>query len=282
MTSEVIAALRDGARFMAMPATELTGPPPVGSLLREWRERRRMSQLDLALEAGVSARHLSFLETGRSRPSQEMVLRLADQLEVPLRDRNGMLLAAGYAPVFPRRELDDPEMAPIREAIDRVLTGHEPYPAMVVDREWELIAGNRGMAVLVEDVDPQLLEPPVNVLRIALHPDGMAKRILNLGEWRAHILDQLRRQVALSADPSLAALYDELVGYPGGDGSSHETNGIVVPLRLTRPDGAELQFISTVMTFGTAVDVTLAELVIEAFLPGDAATAAAMRAAVDG
>jgi transcriptional regulator with XRE-family HTH domain len=260
-----------------MTTAELTNRPPVGMLLREWRERRRLSQLDLALDAGVSARHLSFVETGRSNPSQEMVLRLADQLDVPLRDRNGMLLAAGYAPVFSRQGLDDPDMAPVREALDRVLAGHEPYPAAVIDREWEMIAANTAIGALTEGVAAHLLQPPVNVLRVALHPEGMAPRIVNLGQWRAHLLDGLSRQVAATGDPAIAALYEELVGYPGGDGSSHESNDIVVPLVLDTSRG-QLRLLSTVMTFGTAVDITLAELSIEAFLPGDVATAAALMA----
>jgi transcriptional regulator with XRE-family HTH domain len=254
-------------------------PVPLGNLLKDWRRRRRLSQLDLALEAGVSARHLSFVETGRSRPSREMVLHLAEQLEVPLRDRNHLLLAAGYAPVYAEHALDAPEMAPVREALDGVLNGHDPFPAVVVDRWWNLVAANRGLALLTDGVAPELLEPPANALRVALHPDGMAPRILNLGEYRAHLLDRLRRHVALTADARLAELYDELSAYrapPAPAAPGHPE--IAVTLRLRGPDGAELAFFSTIATFGTAVDITLAELAIEAFFPADAATAAALRA----
>jgi transcriptional regulator with XRE-family HTH domain len=245
---------------------------PLGSLLKEWRQRRRMSQLDLALEAGVSARHLSFLETGRSKPSREMVLHLSDQLEVPLRDRNQLLLAAGFSPAYVERPLDAPEMTPVREALDRILKGHEPYPAVVVDRWWNLAAANAGIALFTAEVAPHLMEPPVNALRVTLHPDGMAPRIANLPEWRAHLLDRLRRQVAVTSDERLAALLAELSDYPGGEAplAPHEP-GIAVPLRVTG-QGADLAFFSTVSTFGTAVDITLAELAIEAFFPADQTT----------
>ena len=250
---------------------------PLGLLLRDWRHRRRLSQLDLALDAGVSARHLSFVETGRSRPSREMVLHLAEQLDVPLRDRNQLLLAAGYAPVYEQRPIDAPEMAPVREALDVVLKGHEPYPALVVDRGWNLVLANDSVQLLTADVAPELLEPPLNVLRASLHPEGVAPRIANLGEWRAHVLDRLRRQVALTADDELAALYAELAAYPGGEEGHAVTGGeIAVPVRL-RTEGGELAFFSTVTTFGTAVDITLAELSIEAFFPADEATTAALR-----
>jgi transcriptional regulator with XRE-family HTH domain len=250
----------------------------VGPLLRDWRKRRRLSQLDLALDAGISARHLSFVETGRSRPSREMVVHLAEQLDVPLRDRNGLLLAAGYAPAYAERGLDAPELAPVRDALELVLGGHDPYPAAAVDRGWNLVAGNRGIALLTEGVAPALLEPPANVLRVALHPDGMAPRIANLGQWRAHLLDRLERQVALTGDTALEALLAELRGYPGPD-EERPAGGaeIAVPLRLRR-DGGELAFLSTVTTFGTAVDITVAELAIESFFPADAATAEAVRA----
>ena len=253
-----------------------TATVPLGTLLKDWRRRRRLSPLDLALEAGVSARHLSFLETGRSKPSREMVLHLSDQLDVPLRDRNRLLLAAGYAPAFEERPIDAPEMAPVREALDRVLTGHEPYPAVVVDRWWNLAAANRAIAAFTAGVPEHLMQPPVNVLRVSLHPDGMASRIRNYGEWRAHLLDRLRRQVALTADEQLAALYEELSGYPGETGEVHAGGEIAVPLRFDA-GGRELAFFSTVATFGTAIDITLAELAIEAFFPADEATAAYLR-----
>ena len=260
--------------------TALGERAPLGTLLREWRQRRRLSQLDLALEAGVSARHLSFLETGRSKPSREMVLHLAAELDLPLRDRNQMLMAAGFAPEYADRTIDAPEMAPVREALDLVLGGHEPYPAVVIDRWWNLVTANRSVSLLTGDVAPALLEPPANVLRLSLHPEGLAPRIANLGEWRAHLLDRLRREVALTADPSLAALLEELLGYPGGEAIEEHGGpplGIAVPLRLRAGDG-ELRFFSTVATFGTAIDVTLAELSIEAFFPADAETAEALRA----
>jgi transcriptional regulator with XRE-family HTH domain len=256
----------------ATVTTVSTIEAPLGTLLRDWRQRRRMSQLDLALEAGVSARHLSFLETGRSKPSREMVLHLSDQLEVPLRDRNQLLLAAGFSPAFAERPLDAHEMSPVREALDRILKGHEPYPAVVVDRWWDLAAANAGIAMLTAEVAPHLMEPPVNALRVTLHPDGMAPRIRNLPEWRAHLLDRLRRQVTVTHDDRLAALHAELSDYPGGEASlpAHEP-GIAVPLRVVVA-GTELSFFSTISTFGTAVDITLAELAIEAFFPADEAT----------
>jgi transcriptional regulator with XRE-family HTH domain len=250
----------------------------VGPLLRDWRQRRRLSQLDLALEAGVSARHLSFVATGRARPSAEMVLHLADQLDVPLRERNQLLLAAGYAPVYGQRGLEEPEMAPVRDAVDALLRGHEPYPAVVVDRHWGMVAANRAIALLTEGVAPALLEPPVNVLRLSLHPEGMAPRIANLGQWRAHLLERLGREAVTTGDPALAALHEELAAYPRGE-TSGSTDGaygdLAVPLRL-RIRGGELALISTVTTFGTATDVTVSELSIESFFPADAATGAAL------
>ena len=258
-----------------------SSPAGVGDLLRDWRRRRRMTQLDLALDAGVSARHLSFVETGRSRPSAEMVLHLAEQLDVPLRDRNALLLAAGYAPAYGQRGLDEPEMGPVREALDQVLKGHEPYPAVVVDRHWGMVAGNSAVALLTEGVAPELLEPPVNVLRVSLHPDGVAPRIANLPEWRAHLLDRLGRQAVSTGDPALAALYDELSQLPGAQAPGAldlEAGAIAVPLRLRAGD-AVLSFISTITTFGTATDITVSELAIESFFPADAATAEAVAAA---
>jgi transcriptional regulator with XRE-family HTH domain len=253
--------------------------PAVGALLRDWRQRRRMTQMDLALEADVSARHLSFIETGRSTPSAEMVKHLAEQLDVPLRERNELLLAAGYAPAYGQRDLDEPEMGPVREALDRVLKGHEPFPAVVVDRHWGMVAGNSAIPLLTAGVAVHLLEPPVNVLRLTLHPEGMAPRIVNLAEWRAHLLDRLGRQAVTSGDPALAALHDELAALPGGVGSHAPdlaAGEIATPLRIRHGD-AELSFISTYTTFGTAVDVTVSELSIEAFFPADEATAGALR-----
>jgi transcriptional regulator with XRE-family HTH domain len=252
--------------------------PKIGPLLRDWRKRRRLSQLDLALEAGVSARHLSFVETGRSRPSADMVLQLADQLDVPLRNRNQLLLAAGHAPVFEQHALEDPEMAPVRRAIDLILAGHDPYPAVVIDHAWEMLGANRAVALLTDGVASELLEPPVNVLRVSLHPEGVAPRIANLGEWRRHLLDRLERQIALTGDPALASLLDELQAYPAPEHAPGEPE-IAVPLRL-RSGAGELSFISTVATFGTAVEITASELSIESFFPADEQTAAAVRAYV--
>jgi transcriptional regulator with XRE-family HTH domain len=255
----------------------MTTSPPVGTLLRTWRQRRRLSQLDLSSESGVSARHLSFVETGRAQPSRQMVLHLAEQLEVPLRARNELLVAAGFAPVFGERRLDEPDMAAVREALGRVLAAHEPFPAVVVDRWWQLVDGNRAVAVLTEGVAPRLLEPPVNVLRLSLHPDGMAPRIRNLPQWRSHVLHRLSREARLSGDPALAALHRELSLLPGGV-DPRPPDGIAVPLRIHAADH-ELTFLSTVTTFGTAVDVTAAELSLEAFLPADERTAEVLRAA---
>jgi transcriptional regulator with XRE-family HTH domain len=255
--------------------------PRIGALLREWRQRRRMSQLDLALEAGVSARHLSFVETGRARPSAEMVMQLAETLDVPLRDRNALLLAAGYAPAYAQRDLEAAEMGPVRAAIDRLLRAHEPYPALVVDRHWGLVAANAALAPLVAGAAQHLLEPPVNVLRLSLHPEGLAPRIANLAEWRAHLLDRLGRQAVVSGDPALFALHEELAGYPGGEGRHPapdlDAGAVAVPLRLHSGD-AELSFLSTATTFGTATDVTVSELSIESFFPADESTARALGA----
>jgi transcriptional regulator with XRE-family HTH domain len=252
----------------------------VGGLLREWRSRRRLSQLDLAVEAEVSARHLSFVETGRSRPSRELVLHLAEHLDVPLRERNALLLAAGYAPTYRSTPLDADEMAPVRAALDKILGGHDPYPAVVVDRYWNLVSVNSSaLAVLTDGVDPTLLEPPANALRISLHPDGMAPRIVNLAEYSAHLLERLHRQTVALADPDLLALHDELRHYPGVSdepaGDHDPASMLFVPLVLRAGD-AELRFFSTLATFGTAVDITIAELAIESFFPADEETAAAL------
>ena len=260
-------------------------PRPVGELLRQWRERRRLSQLDLALQAEISTRHLSFLETGRSRPSRAMLLRLAEQLEVPLRERNHLLLAGGYAPAFGQAALDDPQMAAVRAALRQVLTGHEPYPAVVVDRGWNLVDANAAVAALVGQAEPELLAPPANVLRISLHPGGMAPRIVNLGEWRAHLFGRLRRQIALTADPGLAELYQELRAYPCDQPEPEvEVPGpgdVVIPLRLRHGD-RELSFLSIMASFGTPLDVTVSELAIESFFPADPGTGSALRQLVAG
>jgi transcriptional regulator with XRE-family HTH domain len=254
---------------------------PVGELLRQWRERRRLSQLSLALDAEISTRHLSFVETGRAVPSREMVLRLAEQLDVPLRERNSLLLAAGYAPVYTESGFESAPLTAIRSAIRQLLTAHEPYPAVVVDRTWTLVDSNASVALLTATVRPDLLAPPANVLRISLHPEGMAPQIVNLGEWRAHLLGRLRRQIAHTADPGLAALYDELRAYPCDQPEPEiELPGpgdVVVPLRVHHAD-TELAFFSTVATFGTPLDVTVSELMIESFYPADDETASALRA----
>jgi transcriptional regulator with XRE-family HTH domain len=256
---------------------------PVGEYLREWRQRRRMSQLDLALEAEISSRHLSFIETGRARPSRDMILHLCERLTVPLRERNVFLLAAGYAPVFPKRPLDDPALGRARNAVELVLTGHEPYPALAVDRHWNLVTANRAVPPLMAGADAGLLEPPVNVLRLSLHPQGLAPRIINLAEWRRHLLARLRQQIDASADAVLVELHRELSGYPTPSLPNASTapeiarGGVVAPLNL-RTDAGPLALFSTTTVFGTPIDVTLAELAIEAFFPADEATAERLRA----
>jgi transcriptional regulator with XRE-family HTH domain len=225
-------------------------PQHAGHLVREWRQRRRLSQLDLAIAANVSSRHLSFVETGRSRPTSEMILHLAEHLDVPLRDRNTMLLAGGYAPAYPERGLAEPELTAVRQALKRVLAGHEPYPAVVVNRWWELVDANAAIGIFTKAAAPELLQPPVNVLRLSLHPDGMAPRIVNLPQWRAHLLTRLHRQAQAATD-------------------------VVVPLRY-RSDGAELSFLSISAVVGTPMDITVSELAIESFYPADQATAAAL------
>ncbi|WP_026361492.1 helix-turn-helix domain-containing protein [Amycolatopsis nigrescens] len=254
---------------------------PVGELLRQWRERRRISQLDLSISADISTRHLSFVETGRSTPSRDMVLRLGEHLDVPLRERNQLLLAAGYAPAYRQSALDDPDMAPALTAVRQLLTAHDPYPALVLDRCWNMLDANESTLVLTAGMAPELLTPPVNVLRATLHPNGMAPSILNLGEWRAHLLGRLRRQVSVTADEELAELLEELRGYPCDQPEPEvEVPGpgdIVIPLRMAQ-NGVELTFFSTVATFGTPLDVTLAELVIESFFPADEQTSAVLRA----
>jgi transcriptional regulator with XRE-family HTH domain len=265
--------------------------PPVGILLRSWRQRRRLSQLALACDADISQRHLSFVESGRALPSRDMILHLAEQLDIPLRDRNALLAAAGFAPVFRERPLGDPALQSARSAVDLVLKGHEPYPALAVDRHWMLVAANRAVAPLLTAADPALLQPPVNVLRLSLHPAGLAPRIVNLAEWRAHVLARLRRQVDASADRVLADLLGELRGYPSRQGEhqgEHRADackasdgaagwaGVVVPLKFASESGV-LSFVSTTTVFGTPVEITLSELAIESFFPADAATADIMR-----
>jgi transcriptional regulator with XRE-family HTH domain len=262
--------------------TAITSSAGIGPLLRDWRSRRRLSQMELALDADVSARHLSFVETGRARPSREMVLQLADHLEVPLRERNALLLAAGYAPAYAERPLGDEAMAPVRDALERLLKGHEPFPAVAVDRQWELVSANApALALLTDGVAPELLEPPANTLRISLHPEGLAARIANFGEYSSHLLHLVAREAAATGDPALVALHEELAGYPGVETrlpAADPAAALFIPLRLHAPDGSELAFFSTIARFGTALDVTVAELAVESFFPADEQTAAALRA----
>jgi transcriptional regulator with XRE-family HTH domain len=254
---------------------------PVGELLREWRERRRLSQLDLSIQADISSRHLSFVETGRSRPTPAMIIRLTEQLDVPLRERNTLLLAAGYAPAYPQHGLNEPELTSVREALRQVLAGHEPYPAVVVNRWWEMVDSNSGADMLTDGCASWLLEPPVNVLRVSLHPDGLAPRIVNLGDWRAHLLTQLQHRARALGDERLADLYRELSEYPDGQDrgarAAPVASGVVLPLRYRLGD-QELSFFSITASVSTATDVTVEELAIEAFYPADSATAAALRA----
>jgi len=257
---------------------------PVGDLLRTWRQRRHLSQLDLASEAEISTRHLSFLETGRARPSRDMVLHLAERLDVPLRERNVLLVAAGFAPAFRERALKDPALAAARKAVDLILKGHEPYPALAIDRHWTLIAANEAASGLMKVDDAALLAPPINVLRLSLHPHGLSPRIVNLPEWRAHLLERLRRQIEVSADPVLVALMAELKAYPMPGGAARvpapkpEPTDVVVPFRLAT-EGGVLSFFSTTTVFGTPLDITLSELALETFYPADSETQAAMRQA---
>ncbi|MBA0124072.1 helix-turn-helix transcriptional regulator [Haloechinothrix sp. YIM 98757] len=260
-------------------------PSGAGEAIRAWRARRRVSQLDLALRTGVSTKHISFIETGRSTPTRDMITRLAEQLDIPLRDRNKLLLLNGYAPAYPERDLDDPELESVRGALHQVLRGHEPYPAALVDRVWNLVDANESLALFTVDVSAELLEGPVNVLRLSLHPDGMAPRIDNLPEWRAHVLDRLRRQIDATDDPELRDLHSELRTYPcvtsGHDMSAMDRRSIAVPLRY-RSERGRLTFVSTTAVFGTPLDVTVSELAVEAFFPADAATMRALAGGVTG
>lgn len=260
--------------------------PRAGALIRDWRKHRRWSQLDLACEAEISQRHLSFLESGRAQPSREMVLLLAERLALPLRDRNALLVSAGFAPVFQERSFDDPALKVARAAVERVLEAHYPLPALAVDRHWNLVSANAALAPLLQGIAAHLMTPPVNVLRATLHPDGLSSRIINWHEWRGHVLERLRRQYFATADTIIDSLIRELSGYPtpqqAAPRRAHDAGqlhgGIAVPLRL-RTETGELNFISTTTVFGTAVDVTLAELTLETFFPADAATVDALKRA---
>ncbi len=253
----------------------------VGPALRAWRERRGISQLELAGRAASSSRHISFIETGRSRPSEEMVLRLADHLDVPVRERNALLLAAGYAPRYAHTALDDPAMETLREGIERLLAGYEPYPALVVDALYDVVAANRGIAMLLDGLPEHLLTPPLNAMRITLHPEGLALRIRNLRAWRGHLLAQMERQIALARSEPLRALYEEVSAYPvaerAEDGEPDEpAASIALPLVIEH-DGHVLSFVSSIATFNTPMDVTVAELAIETLLPADPATVKYLR-----
>lgn len=260
--------------------TPLRSQLEVGSILREWRERRRVTQLELALDAGISARHLSFVETGRSKPGREMLLRVLEQLKVPFREQNRLLLAAGHAPAYPERSFDDPDLAPVREALDLVLSSHEPYPAVAVDRVWNMVAANSAMLALTEgvEIDPELLEPPINVIRIGLHPRGLGPLFVNLGAWHAHWIKRLERQLAAMGDEQLASLIDEVAGYPVPEPDAGATAGfaseeMLGPVRVRTPDGGELSFFGMFASFDTPFEVTTSELAVELLFPADRATA---------
>jgi transcriptional regulator with XRE-family HTH domain len=267
----------DAARFIFHAMNERR---PFGDLLREWRQRRRLSQLGLALDAEVSAKHLSFVETGRAQPSREMVLRLAERLDVPLRERNAMLLAAGFAPMYRERPLVDPALQSARHAVDRLLAAHEPYPALAVDRHWNVVLANRLVAPLMAGAAAHLVSSPINVLRLSLHPQGLAPRIVNLAQWRVHLLQRLQRQIDVSGDAELTELLEELREYPvhqNGSSTDDEFDvaGVIVPLQLAF-DESVLSFFSATTIFGSPVDVTLSELAIESFFPADAPTGRAL------
>jgi transcriptional regulator with XRE-family HTH domain len=264
----------------ATHSARAAAPQPFGDYLRHWRQHRRLSQLDLAQEAEISTRHLSFVETGRSVPSREMVLRLAERLDVPLRERNALLVAAGYAPMYRERGLNDPAFAPAKQAVELILKSHEPYPAFAVDRHWNLVAANSMVPVMLAGADPSLLQGQVNVLRLSLHPQGVAPRIANLAQWRNHIFERLRQQIQATGDGVLAALLEELRAYPAPEGAADlhmegEHLGVVMPFKYRTEHGV-LNFISTTTIFGTPVDVTLQELAMETFFPANATTAQAL------
>jgi transcriptional regulator with XRE-family HTH domain len=258
----------------------------VGSLLRQWREQRRLTQLEVALDAGISARHLSFVETGRSKPGRSMLLRVTQRLAIPYRERNEILLTAGYAPAFPQRSLEDADLSPVREALDRILRTHEPYPGIAFDRGWNLVAANAGARAMVEraDVDPSLLEPPINILRLGVHPRGLAPHIANLADWRAHFLGRLQQQVAVTGDSELSALLRELSDYPGGDGEAaarraEEAPDVLGPVHVRAPDGGEWSFFGMFAGFDTPFEVTSSELALELLFPADETTRRAFEGA---
>lgn len=250
----------------------MTEDRPVGQLLREWRHRRKLSQLDLAIQANVSSRHVSFVETGRTIPSSDMVLHLAEHLGVPLRERNRLLVAAGHAPLYRQRKMDDPDMARARQALQQFVSAHEPYPAVAVDRRWNLVLANKAIDVFMDGVDPSLASPPINMMRLGLHPGGLAPRISNLAQVRGYLLPRLARQAANTGDPELNALYEELIAYgPEDAGPPPDPADIALPIRI-RHQGTELCFVNTITTFGAAFDITLEEIAVETYLPADAET----------
>lgn len=254
----------------------------VGSLLREWRERRRLTQLEVALDAGTSARHLSFVETGRSQPGRDILLRILKQLKVPFREQNWLLTAAGHAPAYPERSFDDPDLAPVRDALDLILSGHEPYPAVAVDRAWNMVSANTAMLGLTEgvEIDPELLEPPINIIRIGLHPRGLAPLFINLGDWHAHWLRQLERQLIATGDQQLAALIEEVAGFPVPAATvAFETAAeeVLGPVRVRTPGGDELAFFGMFASFDTPFEVTTSELGVELLFPADRETAERLR-----
>jgi len=265
-------------RHVSAARAEPPQPLRVGDHLRGWRQRRHLSQLDLAVDAEISARHLSFIETGRALPSRDMVLKLAERLAVPLRERNVLLVAAGFAPAFPQRPLDDPMLSSARRAIELVLRAHEPNPALAYDRHWNLVTANRMVAPLLQGIPQRLLQPPLNILRLAFHPEGLASRTVNLAEWCGHLLERLHRQCEATADGELLKLYDDLKSYPipARSAAVAPDNNVALALKL-RHNGEVLSFISTTMVFGTPVDVTLSELALETFFPADDLTTERMR-----
>jgi transcriptional regulator with XRE-family HTH domain len=249
----------------------------LGAALHGWRTRRRVSQLELALRARTTQRHVSFIESGRSVPGRAMILRLAEALEIPLRERNALLLAAGYAPVFPEKSLEDPALAPVREALDRILDGHLPYPAVVTDRNADVVSANQAFTALTSDAAPELRQPPINLSRLLLHPRGLAPQIVNLDEWAWHVIDAVRNRASRTSNERLDALADELEELvPSPPRSNPDHIGFAVPLRLRWRD-SELHLLTTLTHFGTAHDVTVAELGLEAFLPADASTASLLQ-----
>ncbi len=282
MTSAPSTPSRRTPRHPLPHRTAAAGPASFGDHLRTWRQQRHLSQLELADEADISTRHVSFMETGRTNPSRDMVLRLCERLAIPLRERNALLVAAGYAPMYRERALDDPALTAARQAVELVLKGHEPCPAIALDRCWNVVASNRAaQALLAAHVSPELLVSPINVFRLSLHPQGLASRIANLAQWRHHLFERLRQQIHATADPALLALQAELQEYPAPDESTPlvmegEMLGVVMPFCFDSVHGM-LSLISTTTIFGTPVDVTLQELAVESFFPADAFTAQVLR-----